>query len=494
MQEGILKVRHNVTEAASIDAFAKSRGGFDGVCKDVQFVRILGQYGGYAEEVAQMDRLLTGEEAEGRVKYRRMEQLPRLVSTEDVNYYSGCYDNWLAGGRKGLALKCSEQREAFKTALGAACQEVTGMFRRVTSGASASMEKNFAVKLMFWADQVGSGLLTEDRPGMDRKFVISNISRKQEYLFVCFLTLLGVDVLLLQYQSDLSEQALEGLGLSKTVKLGAFGPCTLPAFQSYVPKPEVLEHTKRRNNRTATPRERKPLEVRKAGTALRPVPPGPPPSPSGNRTNVLSVGNPGSGRTPGRELDFEELARLASSVVMISVHDRKGEILGNGSGIMIGAGGYILTNHHVATGGNFYSVRIEDDDKIYKTDEIIKYNSVLDLAVIRIDRVLKPLPIYGGARKLVRGQKVVAIGSPLGLFNSVSDGIISGFRVINDVDMIQFTAPISHGSSGGAVLNMYGEVIGISTAGFDNGQNINLAVGYEFIGQFVRGFTGQHGK
>ena len=83
---------------------------------------------------------------------------------------------------------------------------------------------------------------------------------------------------------------------------------------------------------------------------------------------------------------------------------------------------------------------------------------------------------------------MVAIGSPLGLFNSVSDGIISGFRKIENVNMIQFTAPISHGSSGGAVLNMQGEVIGISSAGIDKGQNINLAVGYEDILLFARGF------
>ena len=171
------------------------------------------------------------------------------------------------------------------------------------------------------------------------------------------------------------------------------------------------------------------------------------------------------------------------------MHDRKGEAIGSGSGIMIGRDGYILTNNHVASGGRYYSVRIEDDETVYKTDEVIKYNPVLDLAVIRIDRQLTPLPIYQGKKKLVRGQRVVAIGSPLGLFNSVSDGIISGFRSINNVDMIQFTAPTSHGSSGGAVLNMFGEVIGISTAGFDSGQNINLAMGYECINMFVRGFV-----
>ena len=138
--------------------------------------------------------------------------------------------------------------------------------------------------------------------------------------------------------------------------------------------------------------------------------------------------------------------------------------------------------------GSFFTVRMENDDQCYRADQIIKYNQLLDLAVIRIDRELFPLPIYNGPQKLVRGQKVVAIGSPLGLFNSVSDGIIAGFRVLDDVDMIQFTAPTSPGSSGGAVLNMYGEVIGISTAGAPGAQGINWAVGYEFINLFTQGF------
>jgi S1-C subfamily serine protease len=188
------------------------------------------------------------------------------------------------------------------------------------------------------------------------------------------------------------------------------------------------------------------------------------------------------------EMSFEELARLASSVVMIAIHNKKGEVIGTGSGIMIAKNGDILTNNHVASGGYFYSVRIEEDENIYETNEVIKYNPMLDLALIRIDRQLNPLKVYDGKNKLVRGQKVVAIGSPLGLFNSVSDGIVSGFRVFNEVDMIQFTAPTSHGSSGGAVLNMFGEVIGISTAGIDSGQNINLAMGYECINNFIRGF------
>ena len=113
------------------------------------------------------------------------------------------------------------------------------------------------------------------------------------------------------------------------------------------------------------------------------------------------------------ELSFEQLAQLAPSVVMITVHDYSGEAFAGGSGIMIGRKGYILTNNHVLEDGSFFSVRIENDDQCYRTKEVIKYNQVLDLAVIRIDRALDPLPVYQGPG-LVRGQKVVAIGSPLG--------------------------------------------------------------------------------
>lgn len=500
--KGMWKVRYNVTEVSSISAFADSRGGSGGDCKDVYFIRMLGMDPTYLDAVRDMDRRLSAQEAGGQLRYRRVRELPRLAAPEDVSMYSGCYDLWMGNSQKALALKSAEQDEERKAVLGHACSEAVRYFKQLTPGATASMEKNFAVKLMFWADQVGGELLEGSWQSGIRKLVLPNCSKKQEYLFAYFMTLLGVDVLLLQYQSDI-DGALERLSLSKKVCLGGFGPCTLPEYVPQGAAPAVPPHTVRRNDQGSAVRDRRPLKVRMAGAsgnaqAPRPARTAPP---SGNPAPVRQTPPAGNQRRPiqtrpaaGRELDFEELARLASSVVMISVLDQKGQTLGNGSGIMIGEAGYILTNHHVASHGRYYAVRIEDDDKVYKTDEIIKYNSVLDLAVIRIDRRLDPLPIYRSGRKLVRGQKVVAIGSPLGLFNSVSDGIISGFRVINDVDMIQFTAPISHGSSGGAVLNMYGEVIGISTAGFDNGQNINLAVGYEFINQFVSGFTGQHGK
>ena len=158
-----------------------------------------------------------------------------------------------------------------------------------------------------------------------------------------------------------------------------------------------------------------------------------------------------------------------------------------GSGVVIHEEGYILTNFHVVRDGCHFEVQFENEEQSYVTSRIVKYHPNYDLALIKVEKRCKPLPLYRGEH-LVRGQKVVAIGSPLGLFNTVSDGIISAFREIQDMSMIQFTAPISNGSSGGALLDMYGRLIGIITAGFDAGQNLNLAVKSEQIEYFANNF------
>ena len=107
--------------------------------------------------------------------------------------------------------------------------------------------------------------------------------------------------------------------------------------------------------------------------------------------------------------------------------------------------------------------------------------------MIRVERPCRPI-VLAPPDPVVRGQQIVAIGSPLGLFNTISDGIVSGFRRIDQVSMIQFTAPISRGSSGGALLDLYGRLVGIITAGFDDGQNLNLAVDRDTIAPFAAGF------
>ncbi len=581
MEEGNFRTRRNALGLSSVEEFKHVKGGWRNGCKDVQFLRIVGSNGSMAKEIGDMDRTLAEQMELGQGFYNRKNSLPRLASPEDAEFYSGAYEKWACSKTQGISLKTAIQDQQVSYIISKACVEILALLGQGKQGMNQSIEKNFMVKVLFWLDETIAPALQAWEPGRSMKAVFSDICKPQEYLFCYLLTLLGMDVLLLQAKQDISPE-LERLGLSRKCVAGNLGQFDVPEYQpgKFQGRGSMSGnmsgaycnnrlHTENLANAVGTEphtgavhhvvdtrvperdrRTKEMLESRRGGRAAaqqgQPFPSNgrasqAQPFPSNGRASQAQPSSsngrasqgqpfPGNGRpshgqslqagraagqtqpfpadgreslqsnweasqaqlstSPRRELAYEELAQLASSVVQIMVHDERGNILGGGSGIMVGRAGYILTNNHVACRGRYYSVRIEDDEKAYQTDEMIKYNSVLDLAVLRIDRPLQPLPIYDGQKKLVRGQRVVAIGSPLGLFNSVSDGIISGFRTVEDVDMIQFTAPISNGSSGGAVLNMYGEVIGISTAGFDAGQNINLAVGYGYIRDFVRGFTG----
>lgn len=450
----MITYRHNVLGIHSSDAFLGIKGGFHMGCRDVYFVRALGwgEPGTLADVVSDIDRRMGLEMERKRLLYRRAKRLAFMPSQEDTDFYEEQFAALKSG--KGMYVKHISGNEVFGNTLAFACRETLDKYRIIKRNVTESMEKNLAVKLLYWTDSVLGDALSGWDERKCYKVLADNVVKEQEYLFYYMLTLIGCDVLLFQSREDI-RTADEIKNLSMELKLGGF--CELP-FPEY-----------------------KPCESKRV-TELKPA------LKTGPQVRMPERQRQEKRREDGREKSFEELALLASSIVMIEVHDQRGKPMGTGSGVMIGKDGFILTNHHVTRGGYSFSVRIEDDSAVYRTNEIIKYNSVFDLSVIRIGKVLSPLPVYRGTKKLVRGQKVVAIGSPLGLFNSVSDGIISGFREIDTVDMIQFTAPISHGSSGGAVLNMQGEIIGISTAGFDGGQNINLAVGYETINMFVRGF------
>jgi S1-C subfamily serine protease len=137
--------------------------------------------------------------------------------------------------------------------------------------------------------------------------------------------------------------------------------------------------------------------------------------------------------------------------------------------------GLIITNYHVVEGGQSFGILIENNNSEFYATTIIKKNEGADLALLKIAHITKPIPIKNDDT-LKRGQQIVAIGSPLGLMNTISDGIVAGFRNIKNKKFIQITAPISPGSSGGALLDCYGYLVGITAAGYDEGQNLNLAV------------------
>ena len=446
MSATLFQIRYNPMQLTAFSAFAQVNGGYRQQTKDVYFVRFVGctQPDAYLRELAQLDQLL----AKKKGAALRVLSFPQLSQSEQLTQYA---NTWQSAAPQ-LSYKASDP--LLQATIQLRLEELPAIYQRYQPNASPSMVKNFMVKVLFWADVFFPQLFCDWQIQRSPKFVCSGALKKQEYVFLYFLTQLGVDVLYLNPEGDLPlDQAL--LQLSAKNDCHHYNALILPQFHGDQPTTAAEQ-----------PRSSVSATVEKSPSSSAPV-----------QTTM-----------PEMEKSFEELATLASSIVMIEVYDSQGICFKTGSGIIIGAEGYILTNFHVVCDSSSYQIKLEGEEQSYPCQTLIKYNYVHDLALLRIDRNCTPLTIYRGPKPLIRGQKVVAIGSPMGLFNSVSDGIISGFRTIQDTPMIQFTAPTSPGSSGGALLNMRGEIIGICTAGITEGQNLNLAVDYGTILSFVSGF------
>ena len=182
-------------------------------------------------------------------------------------------------------------------------------------------------------------------------------------------------------------------------------------------------------------------------------------------------------------LTGNEIAALADSVLTVYVFDSNGNLVSQGSGFIAVDDRTLVTNYHVIK--NAYTVTaVSESDIHYNIIGAMHLSPDLDLAVLRFETHtnLTPLPFADSSQVLV-GDEVYAIGSPQGLKNTLSNGIVSAFRDVSVTNLIQFTAAVSQGSSGGALLNVYGEVIGIPTWTFLTGQNLNLAVPIDLIGE-----------
>jgi hypothetical protein len=184
--------------------------------------------------------------------------------------------------------------------------------------------------------------------------------------------------------------------------------------------------------------------------------------------------------------NYEELAQLSISVVLIKTYDFHGNMISGGSGVVITDDGVIATANHILDNCSFIKVLFENsrDNIGYETYTILFKDKNRDMALIKINKNTKKIDICLKNGSVKRGQKIVSIGSPLGLMNTFGDGIVSGFRDFGKLKFIQNTAPSSPGSSGGALLNEKGELIGIiagdfvavSESGFLKGQNLNISI------------------
>lgn len=162
-----------------------------------------------------------------------------------------------------------------------------------------------------------------------------------------------------------------------------------------------------------------------------------------------------------------------------------------GSGFFVNPEGLLVTNYHVIEKAKGVIFGRLPSGAIYKYTKTIGSSKKYDLAILQFDAHEVPYVKVDYSKRIKAGDKVFAIGSPVGLENTVSDGIISNPNRISDgMELIQFTAPISPGSSGGGLFDRFGKVIGITSGSFEVptelkneafAQNLNFAVPAHFI-------------
>ena len=169
--------------------------------------------------------------------------------------------------------------------------------------------------------------------------------------------------------------------------------------------------------------------------------------------------------------------KSSDAVVLIAISNSTGQETALGSGFLVSADGEIVTNYHVIKEAHSAVVKLSNG-AFFPVTGVLAFSTGKDLAVIKVNGKNLPFLSLADTNMLHVGDHVVAIGSPLGLEGSVSDGIISAVREIENKKLIQTTAPASHGNSGGPLLDMSNHVVGVVALGINPelGQNLNFAV------------------
>ena len=178
-----------------------------------------------------------------------------------------------------------------------------------------------------------------------------------------------------------------------------------------------------------------------------------------------------------------EIAKIASdSTVFLRIKRVNNEVV-SGSGFFIGED-KIVTNYHVIENIASGTVELISEETVYPIESIFAIDEAHDLAIVKVVGIEAPPLLLGDSDAVQVGQNVYVAGNPWGLEGTFSTGVVSAVRQGNQLvadQVIQITAPISPGSSGGPVLNDQGEVIGVSVGQLSLGQNLNFAVPVNFL-------------
>jgi hypothetical protein len=152
-----------------------------------------------------------------------------------------------------------------------------------------------------------------------------------------------------------------------------------------------------------------------------------------------------------------------------------------GAGFIVRQDGWIATNLHVIEGARELIVVLADRSE-HPVIEVLAVDEKRDLAIIRIEKNSLPALLLGESSTLRAGDPVVAIGHPLGLEDTVSNGLVSAVRTVNpSLTLLQISAPIAPGSSGGPLFNEQGQVIGVAAVVSTQGQNLNFGVPASYL-------------
>ncbi len=178
----------------------------------------------------------------------------------------------------------------------------------------------------------------------------------------------------------------------------------------------------------------------------------------------------------------ELVKSIQPAVATVVAYDVNNKVANIGTGFFVNKYGHLITNHHVLTGKFGAEIRTADGG-IYRIRTIVAENQETDLIKVSVDippEKIRWLQVSDEVPPVA--QRVVVVGSPMGLEQSVSDGIVSSVREIPGLGtFFQMSAPISPGSSGSPVVNMKGRVVGVASFQFLQGQNLNFAVSSKSI-------------
>lgn len=185
----------------------------------------------------------------------------------------------------------------------------------------------------------------------------------------------------------------------------------------------------------------------------------------------------------------EVAKKVSPSVVLIVMEDDNGQPLAMGSGFVI-KDGIIATNLHVVEGASRGYAKLAEGKDKFNITGMVANDAARDVVLLAVEGITAPGLPFGDSKQVAVGDEVYAVGNPRGLEGTFSAGIVSSIRQVGDDSLVQITAPISPGSSGGPVVNSKGEVIGVAVATFKGGQNLNFAIPSAYVSALITQIKG----